>query len=251
MADASPRTSDLQQPHANRHSVHDEGSDDNDSADGSISQKSYTAQWQGSELSHQLEQRRATCRYFDNHSRMVQDEEVLRSDYFYQEHLKSCHFSPCKPIPAPHNDILPDKPPLRAEVPSCFTAHLLMPVKLRDKLLSPRHIRLVKLLPLSHSDGSDGSQRDLLRSQPSHLRFEVFQASLDDVSSAGQPIFAALSYVCGKSALTQHVHCGEDYVPTMLNLFEALFYVRHDDYPRLLWADGLCINQEDTKERNH
>ena len=35
------------------------------------------------------------------------------------------------------------------------------------------------------------------------------------------------------------------------NLFDALLHVRYGDRPLLLWADGLCIDQENTEERNH
>ena len=235
MAAALLNTSDPQQPNERGHSTFDEDSDDDDSTDGS---ECFT-------LSDELEKRRATCRYFDNHPRTIHNRQVLNNDYFYQEHLKACHFSLCKPLPAPHDDILPDEPPLRAEVPFCFTAYLLKPVELRDELLSSRHIRLVKLLPPSHSEDP---QRD---SQSADLRCEVYQVSLDDVSSDGQPVFAALSYVCGDPTPTQSVWCGQDCISTTQNLFEALLHVRHQDYPRLWWADGLCINQDDTKERNH
>ena len=124
----------------------------------------------------------------------------------------------------------------------------LRPVKLRDKLLSSRHIRLVGLHPPGHPDDS---QRYSLRPQARRLRCEVYQASLDDISSDGEPNFAALSYVCGSPTLTQHVWCAQDYVPTTQNLFEALLHIRYEDRPRLLWADGLCIDQKNTEERNH
>jgi predicted nicotinamide N-methyase len=75
MADASPKTSYLQQPHASRHYVHDEGSDDDDSADGSISQAD-SLEGEG-RLSYRLEQRRATCRYFDNHPQTIRNKRVL------------------------------------------------------------------------------------------------------------------------------------------------------------------------------
>jgi hypothetical protein len=240
MADALLNTSDLQRPNERGHSACDEDSEDDDSTDGSI-------RFRDRLLSDQLERRRATCRYFDNHPRTIHNKRVLDNDYFYQEHLKSCHFSPCEPLPAPHDNILPEEPPLCAEVPFCLMTSHLRPVKLRDKLLSSRHIRLVRLPPDQFSE----SQHDNLPSQSRCLLCNVYQVSLDDILCDGQPMFAALSYACGNPALTHYVRCGEDYVPTTQNLFEALTYVRHEDFSRLVWADGLCINQEDIGERNH
>jgi hypothetical protein len=244
MTDALLKASDLEGPCASRNPVDDQESDDNTSTDGSVSLDTF---WESGGLSRRLEKRRATCRYFDNYPRTIQSVQVLNNDYFYQEHLRSCHFSSCEPLPAPHDDILPEEPPLRAEVPFWLMTSHLTPVKLRDKLFSSRHIRLVRFLPSHFDDRQHGH----LRLQSRSLQCIVYQVSLDDISSDGQPMFAALSYVCGNPALTQHVWCGEDYVPTTQNLFEALTYVRHEDCSRLLWADGLCINQEDTEERSH
>jgi hypothetical protein len=225
--------------------THHDQESDNDSTHTSVSQASSS---EGDALSHRLEQPRTTCRYFDNFPQIVPKKQVLNSDYFYQEHLKSCHFSLCEPLAAPRDDTLPDEPPLRAEAPICSVTPHLRPVKLRDKLFSPRHIRLVKLLSPGHSNKC---QRYNLRPQARYLRCEVYQASLDDVSSDGRPLFAALSYVCGSPTLTQRIWCGEEYIPTTDNLFEALLHVRDQEHPRVLWVDGLCINQDDTDERNH
>jgi hypothetical protein len=241
MADALLETSDLQQPYASRHSVHDEGIDnDADSLVGTL------REGQGRRSSHRLEQRRASCRYFDNHPRTIPNRQVVDNDYFYQEHLKACHLSPCNPLPAPHDDTLPEEPPLRTEAPIHLIAPHLRMVRLRDKLLSSRHIRLVKLFPPGYSDGS---QRHNLRPRARCLHCEVFQVSLDDISSDGQPLFAAISYACGNPTLTQHIWCGQDHIRMTQNLFDALLHIRCGDRPRLLWADGLCIDQQNTKER--
>ncbi|KAM0694277.1 hypothetical protein Q7P36_006404 [Cladosporium allicinum] len=228
------------------HTTHDEEIDEN-SSNGVVSQ-TCSASSEEDELSRLIEQDKSTCRYFDNHPPTIYNKRVLNNDYFYQEHYKSCHYSVCEPLPAPHDDLLPEEPPLRAEASiSLMTPHL-RPVMIREKLLSSRHIRLVKLLPPGHPGDS---QRYSESPQSRQLHCEVYQASLDDISSDGQPLFAALSYVCGNPALTRYVWCGQDCIPTTQNLFDALRHVRHDDRPRLLWADGLCIDQKNTEERNH
>jgi hypothetical protein len=206
MADDSLKIFDLEQPNTSGHSVYEES--DDDGANKSIPT---TSSDEDHRLSPQPEQRRTTCRYFDNYDpRTMQIKQVLLNDYFYQEHHKTCHYSVCEPLPAPHNDLLPEEPPLRAEAPISLMAPHLRPVKLRDKLLSPRHIRLVGLHLPGHPDDS---QRYSLRPQARRLRCEVYQASLDEISSDGEPKFAALSYVCGSPTLTQHVWCAQTMCP--------------------------------------
>lgn len=39
--------------------------------------------------------------------------------------------------------------------------------------------------------------------------------------------------------------------PTRNNLWQALKHLRSERYKRFLWADALCIDQENEKERNH
>ena len=39
--------------------------------------------------------------------------------------------------------------------------------------------------------------------------------------------------------------------PVTQNLYNALQRLRHQSEPRALWVDAICINQEDTSERNH
>lgn len=38
---------------------------------------------------------------------------------------------------------------------------------------------------------------------------------------------------------------------TRPNLYELLQHLRHRNFPRTLWVDGICINQNDTTERDH
>jgi hypothetical protein len=198
--------------------------------------------------SRHSQRRLLPCRCFENYPQTIHNNPLLNLDFFYQEHLKSGHFAICEPLMAPHEAALPEEPPLRAEVPFSLMTRRLRPVKLQDKLLSSRHIRLVKLLPPSDSDDL---QRDLPRFNPGDLHCEVFQVSLDSISSDGRPMFAALSYACGEPIRTHRVRCGQTHIPITQNLFDALLHVRHDNRPRLLWADGLCIDQENTEEKNH
>ncbi|KAI8724394.1 HET domain-containing protein [Fusarium sp. LHS14.1] len=76
--------------------------------------------------------------------------------------------------------------------------------------------------------------------------------------------YEAVSYHWGSPILSRKVLCrgarlsetGEAYetpevaMPVTASLYEALRCLRLKDRPRLLWIDGLCINQYDTAEKN-
>lgn len=67
--------------------------------------------------------------------------------------------------------------------------------------------------------------------------------------------YEPLSYVWGTESGTHQIlirngHCDEaiDLTP---NLYEALRRLRLTDRKRSIWADQICINQKDLRERNH
>ena len=103
-------------------------------------------------------------------------------------------------------------------------------------LPSPRHIRLLRLLP---------AQED------APISVELFAADLDAAED-----FEAISYVWGEDALRhpRHISCASSSGPTSSlaiseNLFHALRALRLDSAPRVLWADAACIHQADLAER--
>lgn len=63
--------------------------------------------------------------------------------------------------------------------------------------------------------------------------------------------FEAISYVWGSKRKRKTIFCNE--VPTRLtqNLLEALRRIRHPSKPRVVWADAICINQDDNAEKGH
>ncbi|KAF2493650.1 HET-domain-containing protein, partial [Lophium mytilinum] len=63
--------------------------------------------------------------------------------------------------------------------------------------------------------------------------------------------FEALSYVWGDSLRQREIICGDSEVDIGINLHEALEGLRLPDQERVVWADALCINQADIKERTH
>lgn len=72
--------------------------------------------------------------------------------------------------------------------------------------------------------------------------------------------FAALSYVWGDASITTDIVLDGTAFPVTTNLAMALRYVKHhwqQQYPAndpesfRLWADAVCVNQSDIKERNN
>ena len=96
--------------------------------------------------------------------------------------------------------------------------------------LSQIPIRLLSLLP-----GSKGEQ----------ICCNLIQAF------AGSDIqYEALSYTWGSPNHDHRIECDKSYLQVTTTLQDALLTLRHPDKARILWIDQLCINQEDTEERN-
>jgi hypothetical protein len=90
--------------------------------------------------------------------------------------------------------------------------------------------RVLQLLP--------GKQSDPIQAQLHHI-------DLDD-----SPTYEALSYEWGDPQKEQRVQFDDgSYIGVTTTLFHALQDLRHDTMPRTIWADAICINQDDIKER--
>ncbi|KAF1357514.1 HET-domain-containing protein, partial [Lizonia empirigonia] len=99
-------------------------------------------------------------------------------------------------------------------------------------------IRLLELLP---SDLDD------------ELECRLVETPLHDITT-----FEALSYVWGDPAIREPIKCNGQAMTITTNLAQALRRLRlsraHDHstgISRVLWADAICINQEDVIERGH
>lgn len=82
-------------------------------------------------------------------------------------------------------------------------------------------------------------------SRESPLLIEIFTASLDDL-----PEYLALSYVWGSSQRNYGIICSDG---SMLRITRSLFTALHEARQQsfqVLWADQVCINQEDLQERS-
>ncbi|KAK5624981.1 hypothetical protein RRF57_000697 [Xylaria bambusicola] len=65
------------------------------------------------------------------------------------------------------------------------------------------------------------------------------------------PEYSALSYVWGTELAPTKIKCNGHDIEVTENLAQALRHLRHESEPRYIWADALCINQEDAEEKGH
>lgn len=94
-----------------------------------------------------------------------------------------------------------------------------------------------------------------------HIRVLVIHAGSGDAElscdlremllDAPEP-FEALSYVWGDDTVKRRIRCGGQdlFADIGVNLYSALRRLRHLDMDRVIWADALCIDQENILERN-
>ena len=90
------------------------------------------------------------------------------------------------------------------------------------------------------------------------IRYMVLQAGQDDeplkcslVTSPLHriPYFEAISYVWGSDLRDHEITCNEELVNITHNLWSVLRDLRLPKKSRTLWADSICINQEDVVEK--
>ena len=74
--------------------------------------------------------------------------------------------------------------------------------------------------------------------------------TLTTVSLDGKPRYEAISYVWGDASTRQEIIVDSKSLLVTVNLHTALRYLRWKDRPRVLWADAICINQQNIDERS-
>lgn len=87
------------------------------------------------------------------------------------------------------------------------------------------------------------------RSGDAPLRCRVVNHELEDPYQQAD-CYDALSYAWGSSELVQRMWIDDDIVlPITQNLYEALIHIRHRSLERFLWADAVCIDQSNDREK--
>jgi hypothetical protein len=61
--------------------------------------------------------------------------------------------------------------------------------------------------------------------------------------------YEAISYSWGRSENTRVIYCDGKKLRVTLNLRDALWRIRDPTHVKILWADAVCINQNDNEER--
>ncbi|SPJ71724.1 uncharacterized protein FTOL_01452 [Fusarium torulosum] len=94
---------------------------------------------------------------------------------------------------------------------------------------SRREIRLLRLFAGSETDA---------------IKCELYTTSLDCPDE-----YEALSYVWGSPKDPRSITVEGEAKDVTQNLESALRHLRHEDRPRTIWVDALCINQNDVQEK--
>jgi hypothetical protein len=89
----------------------------------------------------------------------------------------------------------------------------------------------------------------ILHIQPGKKEHPII-CSLSHVSFASKPTYKALSYTWGTDSKTHTVYCAGKALPITANLHSALRLFREEGTECIIWADAICINQNDIAERN-
>lgn len=65
------------------------------------------------------------------------------------------------------------------------------------------------------------------------------------------PSYEAISYAWGNPNAKVQIRCDDSFLEVTPNLLDGLRQMRYRQASRYLWADAICINQEDIPERGH
>ncbi|KAI4646467.1 uncharacterized protein J4E79_010529 [Alternaria viburni] len=91
----------------------------------------------------------------------------------------------------------------------------------------------------------------VLKLQPGETDQDI-RCSLEIVGiEDSKATYEAISYVWGDAKNTVNIWCNGLRVPITASLADALRNFRRTSKPRVLWADALCINQKDDREKGH
>ncbi|KAI5464360.1 heterokaryon incompatibility protein-domain-containing protein [Mariannaea sp. PMI_226] len=88
----------------------------------------------------------------------------------------------------------------------------------------------------------------ILRIEPGTTEKLMLRVETIRLCDTSRP-YDALSYVWGREPQYVQVSTPDGTLQVRKNLCDALYCLRLADKPRYVWADAICINQEDTTER--
>ncbi|KAH7395426.1 heterokaryon incompatibility protein-domain-containing protein [Cadophora sp. MPI-SDFR-AT-0126] len=77
------------------------------------------------------------------------------------------------------------------------------------------------------------------------------EGRLEFANLADSPKYEAISYVWGDPTRCDEISIDGTSLRLTQSISDALQRIRHEDKPRIVWADQVCINQDDLTERGH
>lgn len=80
---------------------------------------------------------------------------------------------------------------------------------------------------------------------------QMIFGKLEVIDIDDNPDFEAISYVWGSRKKQRTIFCNKVAIKITQNLYEALRRIRNPSEQRTVWADAICINQNDVAERGH
>lgn len=104
-------------------------------------------------------------------------------------------------------------------------------------------------LPLYSSLDHSRAEIRLLTILPASPTCPNLRCTLRTVSLDDQPSFRALSYTWGDATITEPIAIDGRTISVTVNLKKALRRLRHTREPFEIWADAVCINQNDDNEK--
>ncbi|KAK7707338.1 hypothetical protein SLS57_009359 [Botryosphaeria dothidea] len=107
---------------------------------------------------------------------------------------------------------------------------------LYQPLPGPDSVRLLEIIPGPRHSG---------------LACRLFLSNLSQISLSPPPSYEAISYVWGVSAALTTIQCNGHGVRVTSSLASALARFRSPRTSRVVWIDGICINQADDREKGH
>ncbi|KAE8453876.1 hypothetical protein EG329_007652 [Mollisiaceae sp. DMI_Dod_QoI] len=111
-----------------------------------------------------------------------------------------------------------------------------------ELLPSDEHFRILELLPEKPTTTGGGG-----KGSESGVRCRLHTEKLADAEDK----YAAISYVWGDANDTVPIVCDGKIIEVTVNLADALSHIREHTQNRFVWADAVCINQEDNTEKGH
>jgi len=96
-----------------------------------------------------------------------------------------------------------------------------------------------------------GKRIRVLHIRPSPEKDRQLKCTLKLVNLNDAPVYKALSYVWGIDSPSVPILCNGQRLKIRPELSYALVRLRLKDTTQIIWADALCINQDDNEEKSH